>query len=193
MYIARLLSTVFQPVLTGVYVLVLMSLLDTATWRGALGWGLLTSVLAAGLPAADLARRVRARTVTDFELALRQERLRPLVVALLASGLTLVVVAVFNGPRSLAWALLAALVTGAVLTITTVWWKISFHAAAVAGGVLLLGWRLGAWSALLLPLVPAVGWSRVALGRHTVTQAAAGALAGMTLTALVLAAARHLS
>ena len=193
MYIARLLSTVFQPVLTGVYVLVLMSLLDTATWRGALGWGLLTSVLAAGLPAADLARRVRARTVTDFELALRQERLRPLVVALLASGLTLVVVAVFDGPRSLAWALVAALVTGAVLTITTVWWKISFHAAAVAGGVLLLGWRLGAWSALLLPLVPAVGWSRVALGRHTVTQAAAGALAGMTLTALVLAAARHLS
>ncbi|GAB4256629.1 MAG: hypothetical protein Kow00122_14710 [Thermoleophilia bacterium] len=193
MDIARLLSTVFQPVLTGVYVLVLMSLLDAATWRGALGWGLLTSVLAAGLPAADLARRVRARTVTDFELALRQERLRPLVVALLASGLTLVVVAVFDGPRSLVWALVAALVTGAVLTITTVWWKISFHAAAVAGGVLLLGWRLGAWSALLLPLVPAVGWSRVALGRHTVTQAAAGALAGMTLTALVLAAARHLS
>lgn len=193
MYIARLLSTVFQPVLTGVYVLVLMSLLDAATWRGALGWGLLTSVLAAGLPAADLARRVRARTVTDFELALRQERLRPLVVALLASGLTLALVAVFDGPRSLAWALVAALVTGAVLTITTVWWKISFHAAAVGGGVLLLGWRLGAWSALLLPLVPAVGWSRVALGRHTVTQAAAGALAGMALTALVLAAARHLS
>ncbi|MCZ7664164.1 MAG: phosphatase PAP2 family protein [Thermoleophilia bacterium] len=186
MPIARLLSTVFQPILTGVYLLVTVSALSAPSWRSAVAWGATTSLLAAGLPAADLARRVRARRVADFHLALREQRLRPLLIALLASALSLALVAALDGPRPLEVTLTAALVNGTVLTMTTVRWKVSFHAATAAGSLIILWWMLGSMSALLAPLVPAIGWSRVALGRHNPNQVVVGAAAGVILTGSVL-------
>ncbi len=186
MPIARLLSTVFQPILTGVYLLVTVSALSAPSWRSAVAWGATTSLLAAGLPAADLARRVRARRVADFHLTLREQRLRPLLIALLASALSLALVAALDGPRPLEVTLTAALVNGTVLTMTTVRWKVSFHAATAAGSLIILWWMLGSMSALLAPLVPAIGWSRVALGRHNPNQVVVGAAAGVILTGSVL-------
>ncbi len=186
---ARFLSTVFQPALTGTYVLVALGLGASKGALTGLLWALGLAALSAGVPALDILRRMRARTVTDFHIVLREQRSGPLLAALAATVLALALAWGFGAPHSLRLGLLTALVTGGALTGVTTVWKISFHAAIVSSGVVLLAWLLGVPALALAPLVPAVGWSRVALGRHTPSQVLAGAGAGIGLTLAVLALA----
>jgi membrane-associated phospholipid phosphatase len=74
----------------------------------------------------------------------------------------------------------------AVCAAVTPWLKVSLHmaAAALAAAVLLgrgapLGWLMGA-------VLPALGWSRVALGRHRWAEVAAGLAIGAGTGALVV-------
>lgn len=186
---ARFLSTVFQPALTGTYILVALSFGAAGSSSAGLLWGLGLAALSAGLPALDILRRMRARTVTDFHIVLREQRSGPLLVALAATALALALAWGFGAPRLLQLGLLTALATGAALTAVTTVWKISFHSAIVSSGVVLLAWLLGLWALALAPLVPAVSWSRVALRRHTTCQVMAGAAVGAGLTLAVLALA----
>lgn len=186
---ARFLSAVFQPALTGTYILVALGLGAAESASTGLLWALGLAALSAGLPALDILRRMRARTVTDFHIVLREQRSGPLLAALAATALALALAWGFAAPRALQLALLTALVTGAALTVVTTVWKISFHAAIVSSGVVLLTWLMGPWALTLAPLVPAVGWSRVALRRHTRSQVIAGLGAGIGLTLAVLALA----
>lgn len=183
---ARILSTLFQPILTGTYVLLVVSAATATSRAEALAWGLGTATLTAGLPTLDLLRRMRGRTVTDFHIAVREERLRPLLVMLGCVAATLGLAVALKAPKELTVALLAALVAGAVLTGVTRLWKISFHAATAASAVALLVWVLGPVALILLPIPPAVGWSRVELGRHSVAQVIAGGAAGLAITLAVV-------
>lgn len=183
---ARLLSSVFQPILTGTYVLLVVSAASAATWAEALAWGLGTTALTAGVPTLDLLRRMRRSTISDFHIVVREQRLRPLVVMLACVALALALAAALDAPRELRVALLAALAAGSLLTAITRVWKISFHAATAASAVALLVWALGPTALLLAPLPPAVAWSRVSLGRHSATQVAAGAGVGLAVTLVVL-------
>ncbi len=186
--VARYLSTLFQPILTGTYVLLAVSVATSATWAEALAWGVGTAALTAGIPALDILRRIRGSTVTDFHIAVREQRLRPLLVALGCTAAALALAIGFGAPQALRVALLAALVTGGVLTAITRAWKISFHAATATSAVALLVSVLGAVALALLPLPPAIAWSRVKLGRHSTAQVAAGGAIGLGLTIAVLAA-----
>lgn len=68
----------------------------------------------------------------------------------------------------------------ALMLTITLRWKISQHGAmsAWAGR---LGWLL-LDSPLALLLLPLVVWSRIRLGRHTMAEAAAGALLGLFIS-----------
>lgn len=183
---ARLLSLVFQPMLTATYLLLAVSAAATASVKEALFWGLLAAAVSTGGPALDLYRRVRGGRVTDFSLALREQRLGPLLVAETFSALALGLVVLLAGPRELIATLAAGVVSGAVLTAITTRWKISFHTGSLAGALTILVWFLGGWALLLSPLLPAVGWSRVYLNRHTVAQVIAGAVFAALLAITVL-------
>jgi len=183
---ARILSNLFQPMLTGTYVLLTIALTSALTWKAGVAWGAGMALLTAGVPALDIYRRMRGHTVDDFHILVRRQRLRPLLVAMFCTGLSFALALVLDAPHPLQASLLAALVTGALLTSVTGVWKISFHAAAAASALVILTWGLG-WEALALgPLVPAVAWSRVALGRHTPAQVVAGLAAGSAVTIAVL-------
>src|SRR5660398_251495 len=91
-----------------------------------------------------------------------------------------------GGPQELATTLLVGLVSGGLLTAITTKWKISFHSGSLAGALTILIWFLGGWALLLIPALPAVGWSRVHMKKHTVTQVLAGAVAATALAAVVL-------
>lgn len=185
--VAQHLSWLFQPLLTGLYLVVALSLIGTHSLRAGTAWAGVVALLAVGLPALDIALRLRARKVGDFQLAARQERIRPLLTALGCSALAVVLVALLGGPRPLLAAMLAGFVCGLALTLITLRWKISFHAGALAAGVVLLLVYAGRSGLLLSPVLVAVGWSRVHLGRHSPAQVVAGGGAAALLTALVLA------
>jgi membrane-associated phospholipid phosphatase len=183
---AKTLSLLFQPLLTGLYLITASALLGASSLRGGLLWAALVICLAVGLPALDIAWRVRSGRAGDFQLAVRQERLRPLTVALLSSSAALVLVGSLQGPRTLLVTMIAGLACGLVLTAVTLVWKISFHSGALAAGVVLACWFAGLSGLILIPLLVAVGWSRVRLGRHSPGQVAAGAVASSAVSLLVL-------
>lgn len=185
---ATVLSLLFQPILVGTYVVIALSVTGATSASAAAGWALLTAGLSTGVPALDLVRRTRAHSVSDFQLIIREQRLRPLLVTLACTGAALAVVVFAQGPDNLAVGLAAALVAGSAMTLVTLKWKISFHAGGGAGAVVLMGWQFGWPASALLPVLAAVCWSRVYLRRHTAIQVLAGLVVGAGLTAVTIAA-----
>lgn len=73
-------------------------------------------------------------------------------------------------------------VNGLVLLLINFKWKVSIHAATVAGSVTALVFQLGFEASPLFLLVLAVGWARFELGVHDLVQIALGVALGSVLT-----------
>lgn len=186
---ARLLSHLFQPVLTSTYLLAFVSFTRARSLSHAVGWFLLSAALSSGLPALFIFLQLRRGSITDFQVRLREQRLQPLLVALACAGVALLVSHALGAPRELVLTIVSGLLPGACLTAVTPFWKISFHTATLAGALAVLCWLEGPWALAGLPALGAVGWSRVSLGRHTLAQVLAGAgSGGLGATAVLLVA-----
>jgi membrane-associated phospholipid phosphatase len=186
--LAATLSRVFHPLLSALYLVILLGLAAGPSPLGGLLWAALVLLVAVGLPAADLWLRVRAGRVGDWQIVVRQQRLRPLLVGLACAGLALVLLLVLGGPRPLVVAVLAGLACGLLLTAVTFRWKISFHAAVPAASAVLLGAYAGLVPMVLaLVILALVGWSRLRLGRHSTAQVLAGGLTGFAGAMAVVA------
>jgi len=70
------------------------------------------------------------------------------------------------------------LVLTGVLGIVTLFWKISFHGAAISAAATATVMMAGSWTWPVMLLVPLVGWSRIRLLRHTPRQVLYGSLVG---------------
>ena len=185
--LAKTLSVLFHPLLTAAYLLVAVTAIDAPSVWPAIGWLVLVLGLSIGGPGLYLWLRVRSRRVEDFQIMLREQRLRPLLVSLGFSASALAVLLAAGGPRALVLALSVGVANGIVLTLITLGWKISFHTATLTGAVAVLWWCVGAGAAAVLALVVVVGWARLRLRRHTPAQVVAGALvAGAVSTVVIL-------
>ncbi|MFC4060354.1 hypothetical protein ACFOWE_18780 [Planomonospora corallina] len=151
----------------------------TGGWPGA-GWGLMASVLCGGVPAGVILAGVRSGRLDSHHLVDRASRTRPLLVAMVAVVVALVLLASLGGPRLLV-ATVAAMLSALALTVPiTLRWKISFHAAVSAGTVVVLAHVLPAVPVVAAgaPVVAVICWARVRLRHHTTAQVAAGAVTG---------------
>ncbi len=158
-------------------------------WSGAV-WGLLASLLCGGVPTAVIAIGVRSGRLDSHHIVDRARRTGPLLAAVAAVLVALLLLVVLGAPRLLVATVTAMLAALAVTVPVTLRWKISFHAAVSAGTAVVL--------AHVLPPVPTVAagaavvalvcWARVRLAHHTPGQVVAGALAGTLVTWATLAA-----
>ncbi len=187
---ARVLTEVFAPAVLIAGQLVAVGV--HAGGRDGTGrwWGLVAALFAAVIPFAYIVRGVRRGRLTDHHIVRRDQRHVPLGVGV-ASVLTgLVVLVVAGAPRELV-ALVGAGAAGlAVCAAITRWWKLSIHTAVAAGTVVVLTTVYGPALVATAPLVPAIGWSRVRLGVHTVGQVVAGAVVGLVIAAGVFSPLR---
>jgi membrane-associated phospholipid phosphatase len=73
-----------------------------------------------------------------------------------------------------------------ILSLVTLFWKISFHGATIsaAATATLMVAGSSAWPMMLL--VPLVGWARVRLKRHTLRQVIYGSLVGALIALLLV-------
>jgi len=142
---------------------------------------LLTTV--AVLPSVFVFMAYRAGYVKTVDVSSRTERLFPAVFAVASAALAYPLLQWIEAP-SLLLALAAALIVQlAVLGLTTMWWKISYHAGA-AGGLAAVAFAVEGMS-LGVPLVLlacVVAWARVRLGRHTPAQVSMGLLTASPMT-----------
>ena len=126
--------------------------------------------------------QVRSGRWGDVDASQREER--PLLFAVAGLGLlALATYLALTQPISpLLRGLLSPLVLLAGAALVNHWVKASLHVAfavLAAATLIMLGHVLG-W--VLVPVIPALGWSRLVLGRHSISELLAGALLGLAAT-----------
>ncbi|MFI1577628.1 hypothetical protein [Embleya sp. NPDC020630] len=167
------------------YIVVVLLLLVgavTGGWSG-VGWAMWAILFAAVLPLTLVKIGIRRGKWADRHVSRRTQRMRvmPVVIALVAAGLTSM--AVLGAPHDMVLLVVVMVVTLLVLTAITSVWKISVHTTVMTGAVTQTAYALGVWWALGAVLVPLVAWSRVALRAHTRAQTVAGAIVGFLIAA----------
>jgi len=152
------------------------------------GWGVLAAFFAAVLPTVFISAGIRRGRWEDRNVGDRRPRLVVLafIIASVATGLVLL--AVLGAPALLTGYLAFMLASVAALAAVTLVWKISIHCAVAAGSVTILAFVYGPLVLGGYLLVGLLGWSRVAVGDHTVPQVVGGSVLGAAAALLAYSA-----
>jgi hypothetical protein len=188
--LARLATEVLAPAPTVVVLLLLVAWRSAPTPGEALASGALAALFAVLIPLAYILREVRRRRLSDRHVSIRAQRPLPLLVGIGSVLIGLALLTRWGAPRDLV-ALVAAMAVGLLTALlVTLVWKVSVHAAVVAGAVVILVLVFGPALLVLAPLVGLVGWARVEAGDHTPAQVLAGILLGGAVAGTVFALLR---
>lgn len=188
--ISHALSWLLVPMLMPVYGVMLAFGLSILSFTGFGVRAVFTAVVFAfnvAIPAVIVLILKRIGIVHDVGLNEREERFIPYLVCILC----LVGTALFFGhklaPRWLVMFFYGGALAGLVEVIVNRWWKISVHAAGIAGIVALLlhiqseeycSPATGTWLLISIALAGLLGSARIWLGRHTLGQVLAGYAVG---------------
>lgn len=185
--IAVFLTNILNPTWLLLPIVLLVTYTATGSWQEALTWaGLAASIVLLPLLAL-IHRRVRAGVYADTQVSVREQRHILYLVGALCTTVYGVAVYTLDGPLELKAMLMALFAAGLVaMGINYFISKVSIHTGGMAGLVTVLIVLFGRGALPSLLLVALVAWSRVALGRHTVTQVITGALTAITVTTVVL-------
>lgn len=153
-------------------------------------WGLLAALFASVIPFGAILLGVRRGRITDHHIGRREQRRIPLLIALASVLVGLAVLALARAPREMLALVAAMFVSLAVTLVVTHWWKVSAHAAVASGVAVIAALTLGPMWLLSYAVVAIVGWSRVELRDHTVTQVLVGAVLGLVVGGSVFLALR---
>ena len=174
--LAKVVSAVASPPILGTSgTLLIAEWLDSASgWLWA-GFNILLVVL---LPVGYILWLLRSHQVTDFDVYIREQRLRPYFFTLACGGISWLVGIVAHAPHLFLVLTGASFVQMSVMGIINTHWKISAHAATAASFSVMTSLLFGLWSLPILLAIPLVAWSRVRLHRHTLAQTIGGAALG---------------
>jgi membrane-associated phospholipid phosphatase len=184
--LARCISTILAPVTVSVPMVILVALYHTRNLLAALLYAAITLLFLTLGPLVYILLGVRTGKLSDMDVSRRTERAGPFLFSIISIMLGLFILVSLHGPRNLVTALLVTEMSAMVLMATTWWWKISVHAATLAGTVTML---VALYGVIMLPafvLLVLVSWSRVALRRHTVAQVVMGSLVSIVLTTVII-------
>lgn len=195
--LARMVSTVLQPLLMPLYAMLIM--LNGSSYMALLfppqtKMFLIITVIVCTLviPALFILLLNAIGALEDLKMNNRRERVVPLIVIMLTYGLCAVVIMLKVSTGLPFVGMIAAISCIAVALAVTPFWKISLHMTGIGGVyaiLLLLGINEPADFTMPMMiatlLVGALAWSRLYLGRHTPAQVAAGFFGGFFASSLV--------
>lgn len=188
--VAHLLSWLLVPLMMPVYGLMLafgLSILDVAPMGMRVRFVLVVAGINVLLPMALVVLLKRLGLVADLGLNGRRERLIPYIITICCLAGTAWFMASKGAPSWLTMFFAGGAVGALMNMLINFGWKISAHAAGIAGLVALLiriekdgsaEPALMGWLVAVLLLAGLLGSARVWLGRHTVWQVLAGYLVG---------------
>jgi membrane-associated phospholipid phosphatase len=185
-HVARHISNILSPAVISLPLVLLVALYRSSNQASNLYYALITIFFASIGPLLYIVIGVRLGKFTDVDVSVRSQRTGPFLFGLGSCFLGLLVIAQTHGPKNLQTLMIMTIISGIILMITTMWWKISIHASTLAGAVTLL---TALYGLIMLPaylLVILVSWSRVVLHRHTIAQVIAGSLVSIAMTLILL-------
>ncbi len=138
------------------------------------------------LPLLSLYYLKRVGMIGDLMVNERDERLIPFACVFGSYVLGTAFLWIFNAPTTIVALMVSYVITSLVMMVITLRWKISIHAAGVAGPsmFLVLKYNLALWPFLIVTLL--VCWSRWRLKVHTIEQVFAGATLSVIITAIMV-------
>lgn len=188
--VSNLLSWILVPLLMPVYGLILafgLSVLDVAP----MGMRVIFTAIVFGInvviPLVLVVLLKKMGLVDDYGLNGQKERLIPYIITVACFGVTSWFMASKGAPLWLSMFFAGGALAAFINLVVNFWWKISAHAAGIAGIVALLiriekdgspEPQLLFWLILTIALAGLLGSARVWLGRHTAWQVLAGLTVG---------------
>ncbi|MEV1285923.1 hypothetical protein [Micromonospora sp. NPDC049679] len=181
--LARLVTEVLAPAVLAALMPLVIAVHATGDWITGVGWGALAILFCSAIPYAIIWLGVRRGQLTDHHIGVREQRRRPMALAVVSVVGGLVVLRLLGAPRPLV--AMVAVMLGVVLVVGIVnqGWKLSAHAAVATGSATVLVIVFGAPLFVAFLLAVLVAWSRVELRDHTTAQVITGALGGMLVAA----------
>lgn len=126
-------------------------------------------------------RGVKQGEFTDLHVAIKEQRDKPFLIAILGSLLLIGAYFIEQVPREIFSLSIILLVNGIIFYLITKLSKVSIHAAAFAGSIFIATILISGYTALLLLFLPLVIWARIKRDRHNLWQAVASViLIGLT-------------
>lgn len=183
---ARIVSNVLAPAPISLPLILLVSFYRASSAASALIYTAITLFFLSLGPFAYVLIGVRLGKLSDVDVSKRTERLGPFIFGLFSVCLGWFILVLIHAPSILITCLIITAVSGVIMMITTLWWKISIHASSLAGAATILTVLYGAVMLPAFGLLVLVSWSRVVLRRHTVAQVVAGSLLSITLATFLL-------
>ncbi len=179
---AQIVSFAFEPFTVSFVALVLVTLQLALSTEAKAGW-FLVAVIFGGLPPV-LVYLYERKTgqIHDLFITNRVERRDVQLAWFLGSGLFFLVALFFEAPRLLLALSLTLVWLSLLITIISFYWKVSVHMVGVTLFVmiLVLSYSVNFW--WLLVLLPLVGWARIRLGHHTLSQVTVACLLTIIVT-----------
>lgn len=124
--------------------------------------------------------------IDSLEVNTRTRRKRPLIVTLISHLIGFIILRMMKAPNIVSALMFCYMLNTLIVLLITFYWKISVHAAGLAGPLAGLTFYFGPSIFILYPLIIIVGIARVILKRHTPMQVLAGSLLGLGCTYLQL-------
>lgn len=184
--IARWISHLISPHIVGVVLTSTVSYHYSQNPLEALIWLALLMPLLVAPPLGYLFWLVRKGALEDIYMPKRETRLRPLTVFMIWLFICLGLIRYWEAPVIVESFVLAAIILVSVLSLVTLFWKISFHGATISAAATATVLVAGSYAWPVILLVPLVGWSRVRLERHTPRQVIYGSLIGALLALVIV-------
>lgn len=182
---ARMISICFEPfTISFVALFVVVSNLNL-NLESKILWFLAEAFLSGLPPLLILIYEKKTGKITSWFIRNRLERRDVQIAWFVGSALFLILALFLQAPRLLLALSATMFLLSLVITVVTNYWKISVHMVGVSLFVLILLLVYSAnflWLALLIPLV---GWARIKLGAHTLTQVTVGSFVTVLITYLV--------
>jgi hypothetical protein len=190
--IARLVTNVVNPFAVSAVVLVVLAFRESPDVGHAVLWTVVTLVLSVVPVLLVMVVLVRRRRVAGMFNNPRRQRFSVYGIAVTFGCLGLLALWSGGGPKALRLTFIAGIIALAVFMTVNFYWKISLHTAFIAGTATVFTIAVGGYGALVLLLLPAVGWSRWALGQHSLAQVSAGAIGAAGIVTAVFAVGGYL-
>jgi len=135
---------------------------------------LVTYLFIAAIPYSFILYMYKTGKISDLQIPRRKERLIPLLIINICVIAGFIALLFLNSSHLLRTVYLIYLSALPLISIITVFYKISFHASYITMFSFIYLMVFGKWAIFTLLLIPLVGWSRVRLKRHTTGQVLLG-------------------
>jgi hypothetical protein len=183
--IARLTSIIFNPPVTAIISILLVSFEPTTSVFESLKWTLIVIALSILPLSLAVVYLVRTNRLDSVFAGIRQQRTKIYILWIILAIVGCVVLQCLAAPLALVALFLTAFVSGVIFGGINLWWKISLHTAIVATLITVAVISYGFIAVVSVVLLPLMIWSRVELGCHSAAEGITAAFLASLILILV--------